>query len=152
MIPVLLVEELAEYIEQTITSSKYAAELQDEKKVTVYRQHISDEDFANDTYYPLISVSLQHVDDGESREIPESYATVGITFGCYGEDKNAWMDVLDLMETVRQAILKKRTIAKRFRLTLPSKWETIENQPYPFWFAYATLRYTIAQPREEMEV
>ena len=33
---------------------------------------------------------------------------------------------------------------------MPAKWETIEAQPYPFWFGYGTLMYQIGQPNERM--
>ena len=36
------------------------------------------------------------------------------------------------------------------RLVLPTKFETIEVQPYPYYFGYATLVYTVAQPNEQM--
>lgn len=151
MIPVLLIEELAKCIRSAVKDYKLQAEGQADKPVTVYEQHISEEDFLSDTYYPLVVVSLQKVEDGESKEMPESYATVGLTVGCYGEDKRAWQDTLNIMERIRQSVLKKRTIGNRFRLRLPTKWETIEGQPYPFWYGYGTLVYTIAQPVEEME-
>ena len=73
---------------------------------------------------------------------------IGLTFGVYGEDKEAWRDMLSIMERVRQRLLIFRKLEKRFRLKLPTKFETIENQPYPYWFGYATLVYTIGQPSE----
>ena len=43
-----------------------------------------------------------------------------------------------------------RKLENRFRLVLPTKFETIEVQPYPYYFGYATLVYTVAQPNEQI--
>ncbi len=149
MIPVELVRELKAEISAAVATYKMAAEKQADKAITVYAQHINDGDFENDTYYPLIIVSIQKVEDGETAQMDGSFATVSLTFGVYGEDGEAWMDLLNIMEHVRQWLLKKRTVGKKFRLQLPTKWEAIEAQPYPFWFGYGTLKYSIAQPVEE---
>ena len=77
-------------------------------------------------------------------------AVIGLTFGVYGEDKEAWRDLLSIMERVRQRLLVFRKLENHFRIVLPTKFETIENQPYPYWFGYATLTYTVAQPNEQM--
>lgn len=79
-----------------------------------------------------------------------STATIGLTIGVYGEDKQAWMDLLSIMERIRQRVLIFRKLDRRFRLVLPVKWETVEAQPYPYWFGYGTLVYQIAQPNEQM--
>ena len=129
-----------------------AAENQDDKKVTVYAQHIPDENFQEDTYYPLIIVSLQKVKDSLESEPEASTASVGFTYGVHGFEPEAWRDLLNLMEHVRQRLLTHRTIADNFRLVLPIEWETIEAQPYPFWFGYGTVTYTIAQPQEGFPV
>ncbi len=145
MIPNLLVQAIAELLRKALAEYKMQAEGQDDKSVTVYEQHIPDEDFESDTYYPLVIVSCQNVEDKEEG----STATIGLTIGVYGDDKEAWIDLLNIMEHIRQSLLKYRTIDQRFRLAFPTKFETIEAQPYPFWFAYATLTYTIGQPEEE---
>ena len=105
---------------------------------------------SDDSYYPLVIVSLNKVEDTESGEGSSSTATIGLTIGVYGEDKPAWMDLLSIMERIRQRVLIFRKLDRRFRLVLPVKWETVEAQPYPFWFGYGTLVYEIAQPNEQM--
>ncbi len=154
MIPVNLLFALKAEIEDAIKDYKMAAENQADKKVTVYAQHIPDDDFLEDTYYPLIIISLQKVRDSEdgADTAEASTATVGFTFGVHGFDPDAWRDLLNLMEHVRQRLLTHRTIAESYRLVLPIEWETIEAQPYPFWFGYGTVTYTIAQPQEGFPV
>ena len=150
MVPVRLIDSLADIIRDAVKDYTLAIEGQQEKQITVYTQHIPDENFNNDQYYPLIIVSAQQIDDNEDGgKMNDSTVKVGVTFGVYGADENAWRDLMNIMESVRQAVLKNRTVNRRHRLILPLKWETIEAQPYPFWFGYGTLKYTIAQPVEE---
>jgi hypothetical protein len=140
MIPVRLIEALADEIRDATKDYKLRAEGQEDKKVTVYCQHIPDEDFLSDTYYPLVIVSVQEVtDDNEGISI----ATVGLTIGVYGDDKEAWMDLLSIMERIRQRVCNEKIIARKYPLVMPTKFETIEAQPYPFWFGYATLKYRV---------
>lgn len=151
MIPERLINCLTEEIKMAVKDYRMKAEGQKDKPVSVYAQHIPDEDFENDSYYPLVVVSLQKVDDAEPDNGTGSTATVGITFGVFGEDKLAWMDLLSIMERVRQRLLVFRLLDRRFRIMLPTKWETIESQPYPFWFGYGTVVYQIGQPNESMQ-
>lgn len=150
MIPVRLVQCLKAEIEIAVKDYRMKAEGQDDKRVSVYAQHIPDEDFQHDSYYPLVVVSLNKVEDMESVEVSGSIATIGLTIGVYGEDRQAWMDLLGIMERIRQRLLIFRKLDGRFRLVMPAKWETIEAQPYPFWFGYGTLMYQIGQPNERM--
>lgn len=140
MIPVRLIEALADEIRDATKDYKLRAEGQEDKKVTVYCQHIPDDNFLSDTYYPLVIVSIQEVtDENEGMSI----ATVGLTIGVYGDDKEAWMDLLSIMERIRQRVCNEKIIARKYPLVMPTKFETIEAQPYPFWFGYATLKYRV---------
>ena len=150
MIPVRLVQCLKAEIEIAVKDYRMQAEGQDDKRVSVYAQHIPDEDFQHASYYPLVVVSLNKVEDMESVEASGSIATIGLTIGVYGEDRQAWMDLLGIMERIRQRLLIFRKLDGRFRLVMPAKWETMEAQPDPFWFGYGTLMYQIGQPNERM--
>lgn len=150
IIPERLINSLKEEIEIAVKDLRLRAENQEDKHVSVYAQHIPDEDFHDDSYYPLVIVSLNKVEDAEPVDGSGSTATIGLTIGVYGEDKQAWMDLLSIMERIRQRVLIFRKLDRRFRLVLPVKWETVEAQPYPFWFGYGTLVYQIAQPNEQM--
>ena len=160
MTPARLVQAVTAEIKEAVKGYKMKAEGQEDKTVSVYSQHIPDEDFEDDTYYPLVIVSWQGTEDNQDG----SEAVIGLTFGIYGEDgqgaegegadgrgPGAWQDLLSIMERVRQRLLIFRLLDKHFRLALPTKFETIEAQPIPFWFGYATLRYQVAQPDQHME-
>ena len=160
MTPAMLVKAVVAEVKEAVKGYKMKAEGQEDKAVSVYTQHIPDEDFQDDTYYPLVIVSWQGTEDTEDG----SEAVIGLTFGVYGEDGQgadgegadgrgieAWQDLLSIMERVRQRLLIFRKLENRFRLIMPTKFETIEAQPIPFWFGYATLRYQVGQPNQHME-
>lgn len=146
MTPALLVQAIAEEITAAVKDYELKAEGQEDKSVSVYQQHIPDEKFQDDSYYPLVIAAWQ----GSKDEDEGSTATIGLTFGAYGSEPDAWMDLMSIMERVRQRLLENRLLKRRYRLALPTKWETIEEQPYPYWFGYATLNYQIGQPSERV--
>lgn len=141
MIPNRLIEALANEIREATKDYVLKAEGQEDKKVSVYCQHIPDEEFLSDTYYPLVVVSVQNVEDSDG----ESVATIGLTMGVYGEDKQAWMDLLSIMERIRQRVCEHDIIDRKYKILFPAKWETVEAQPYPFWYGYGTLKYRIGR-------
>ena len=80
----------------------------------------------------------------------ESSVTLAIGFSIYDEDdKEGCFSLYNLVEHVRQALLKRRTIAGRNCLILPLKTEIMTEQPFPEWVAIITATYSIAQIDEE---
>ena len=148
-----LMQALTTEIEQAASIYKFSSELEPDKKVTIYTQEIPDtilddekDDEEKGSYYPLILAALQSVgDDLETAEPAPSVAVVGLTIGTYGEDKNAWIDLMNLTETIRAHLLTKPIIAKSFRLVTNIELNFIERQPHPYHFAYITLKYTVLQ-------
>ena len=79
-----------------------------------------------------------------------STAKVEIGFSIYNSDTTqGFLSLYNLMEHVRQYILKQRTIAEKHRIILPVKGEVIDEQPFPQWQGKITTEYTIGQPTEE---
>ena len=149
MIPVELIKSIQTEIQEAVKDYKLAAEGQEDKKVTVYAQHIPDDCFTHDSYYPLVVTAINKIEDAAEGSYPAlSTVTVGLTFGVYGEDERAWVDLLNVMERTRQRLVSSRALNNRFQLQFPVKWETIEAQPYPFWFGYGTLEYSVPRPVE----
>ena len=169
MTPARLVQAVTAEVKEAVKDYRMKAEGQEDKAVSVYAQHIPDEDFQDDSFYPLVIVSWQGSEDTDEG----SQATIGLTFGVYGlngeelqdewaeseagrpgadgRGEGAWQDLLSIMERVRQRLLIFRLLDNNFRLILPTKFETIEAQPVPYWFGYGTLHYEIGQPNEQLE-
>lgn len=73
-----------------------------------------------------------------------------IGFSIYDDDKEqGCFSLYNIMEHVRQALLKHRTLNGRNRLELPLKSVVSDDQPYPQWQGAITATYTIGQPIEE---
>ena len=82
-----------------------------------------------------------------------SQAKIEIGFSIYDDDtEHGVLSLYNLMEHVRQALLKKRTLNGRNRLGLPLKGELCDVQTFPQWQGRIEAMYTIGQPiEEEME-
>lgn len=79
-----------------------------------------------------------------------STCKVEIGFSIYDKDmEKGSFSLYNLMEHVRQAMLKKRTLAGRNRLELPVLSQISDNQTYPQWQGAITATYTLGQPEEE---
>lgn len=79
-----------------------------------------------------------------------STAKVEIGFSIYNSDTTqGFLSLYNLMEHVRQYVLKQRTIAEKHRIILPVKGEVVDEQPFPQWQGKITTEYTIGQPTEE---
>lgn len=147
MITVELMDNLAAYLRQVV--QEYDAQQPSGKlPVEVYAGwppvRNNAEEKASFIYALVVSTEDKQDDDYGS-------ATVEIGFSIYDEDTtDGWRSLFNIMEHVRQALLKKRTLAARNRLELPLKGAIIDDQPYPQWQGKITATYTIGQPSEEV--
>ena len=86
----------------------------------------------------------------DTAQVTMSKANVEIGFSIYDEDpQDGWRSLFNIMEHVRQALLKRHIVAQRNMLVMPIKGELIDTQPYPQWQGKITTAYTIGQPAEE---
>lgn len=114
--------------------------------VNVFEQFLPQDLFEETTYYPLCLVEWLTTTDDLKKV---STAQVGVTIGTYAKEQDGWIDALYLMELIRQHLLKRRLIGKRFRLTGEINWEVPTTQPAPFFFVMGTLSYEMFQAQEE---
>lgn len=148
MTPINLISDLARELRGVVKSYNLIAELQNKKPVTVYEEILPTANFEDDTFFPLMVVNLQSVEDGGEG----SFAIVEITFGVFGGYKeDGWRDLLNIMEHTRQYLLTHKLIGGKFYLQLPSATEFPDFQPEPFFEGRMTLKYTIGQPGEDLE-
>lgn len=79
-----------------------------------------------------------------------STCKVEIGFSIYDDNKTeGCFSLYNIMEHVRQALLKKCTLAGRNRLELPFKSVVSDDFTYPQWQGIITETYTLGQPMEE---
>lgn len=90
------------------------------------------------------AVKVHDTEDNYSR------VDIEIGFSIYDDDPNeGYITLYNLMEHVRQALLRRRTLNGRSRLVFPIESEIVDPQPFPQWQGRMTVSYTIAQPVEE---
>ncbi len=80
----------------------------------------------------------------------QTLAKVEIGFSIFDSDPaEGWRSLYNLMEHVRQTVLKTRTVAKKHRLQLPIKSKLADDQPFPQWLGLIEVKYTLGKPVEE---
>ena len=138
-------ENLASYIREQV--KEYETETKAGKRpIAVYAGYppVRDKPDAYDSFIYCCAKKFQDTDDRLG------VVDIEIGFSIYdNHPSDGWKSLYNLMEHVRQALLRKRTLGKRNRLVLPLTGEIVEPQPYPQWQARMTVSYTIAQPEEE---
>lgn len=97
-----------------------------------------------------VYVLIRQILDEEGNK--KSSAIVEIGFSIYDEDPVCgWRSLYNVLEHVRQYLLKNRIIEKKHWIQLPV--ETIvfddQSQAWPQWRATITTKCTISQPEEE---
>lgn len=141
-----LVKSLSEEIREATTGIKFRAEYPAaDVSVNVFEQTLPYEAFETTSYLPFVCVEwLETTDDLKAG----AQMQIGLTLATYAPDELGWMDALHLMETIRLHLLKRRLVAKKFRLVGSIDWEQPQEQPQDFYFVLATLTYSALLAQE----
>lgn len=146
MTTVELMDNLADYLRSVIVdySTQQPSGKRSIKVYAGYPPARMNADEQASFIYALVNAA-QDTADGDM-----STATVEIGFSIYDDSEyDDWRSLYNIMEHVRQQLLKHRFIADRHRLLFPVKIEVPEAQPAPQWQGKITAIYTIGQPYEE---
>ena len=146
MTTVELMDNLAEFLRPAVTdySTQQPSGKRSIKVYAGYPPARMNADEQASFIYALVTAA-QDTADGDM-----STATVEIGFSIYDDNEyDDWRSLYNIMEHVRQHLLKHRFIADRHRLLFPVKIEVPEAQPAPQWQGKITAIYTIGQPYEE---
>ena len=152
MVTIELIDALRDFI--TAQVKEYEYEFQrpngevDRKTPIVHSAFLPIRTTAETEYSPFVVVRLIKIND----EQDASYADLRIVFDVHDTDAEAnWRSLFNLMEHVRQALLKTRTIGKKFRIKLPLTYEAAvySQSPYPEGYGFLNATYQIGQPIEE---
>ena len=149
-----LIRALATEIRNAVENYKLGSDKQEPKAISVYEQFIprAHLDDPRGHFHPLIVVQCASLSD----ELEGTTAEMTLTFGVYDESRiesdgrlnEPWVDLLNVMETVRLRLLSKAVIGGRYRLLKPLESEIAEVQPAPFYYGQMTARYYIYQADE----
>lgn len=146
MTPARLLDALAAYLQKECSAYFLTDDKVKGNPLIVSPGFLKKRTSASEMPYPhIVPRFLKCVDESDG-----STVTVRIYFGTYSEDVEAgWRDLMNLLEMGRLALLRQRTIAKKYRLQLPVTSEATEDQPYPEWVGYITAEYQMPLPEEE---
>ncbi|HOV79367.1 MAG TPA: hypothetical protein PK728_04615 [Bacillota bacterium] len=147
--PVLLVDGLRDFIEPLVKSYVLETNRPNLAKppqvVTGYLPPKNPNFDAPD--FPFVIVRFVEGTDSDDG----STAVVKIIAGTYSEDaREGWRDAANILQRVKTELLKRRVIAKKYRVELPMKIEMPEEQPFPEWIGVMTTTWAVAQPLEEV--
>lgn len=148
MTPARLIGDLAAEIKKATGQVNLPLETQGNVGVEILTQYLPEDLFEDTSYLPFVLVELISIKD-EFKE--GSTAQVGLTVGTFAKEADGWLDAFHLMEVVRQQLLERRVIGRRFRLR-ESQWEVPETQPRPFFYVNGLLTYELFQPQEIVRI
>lgn len=99
-----------------------------------------------DSEFPYIIIRAL---DGEDTD---TNGTVQVKFllGTKSKDKDGYLDIIHLFETLRLGLLSSGIIGRRFEIQRPVGWTLFEEQPYPEWIG--EIRTTWTTPKIMKEV
>ena len=140
MTQVKLLEALLEFTKDVLRNQKYIDGDENEKEVEVKAGFLKQKEMRDNAYdrYVLIRVL-----DGES---DHEESTVKVRFIICATDRDTvegWIPVLNILEDIRQAILSRTIICKRYTYKDPVKWAVEEDEAYPAYFAELDVQFVI---------
>lgn len=101
-----------------------------------------------DQQFPFVIVRPRTGTDTPQEAEQRATANIEIIVGTYSDTDDGWLDVLDLIQAIRQDLDEAPTInGAPFEQTGPLTWEVPEEQPRPQWLGRVSTVWTIPRPR-----
>ncbi len=144
MTPIACANALAKFLEEAFKKSDYAPT--DEKisfnKITIRDGFLPKRTSAKDKQEqnPCIVIRPVKITDTEKISTIE-LQLLALTYN--SDPEKGHLEIYHILEFVRQQIEINPKIANRFRLSLPLTIVIPEEQPFPEWWAYMQIVYTI---------
>jgi len=141
-----LVDAIAVFVESKLENMPTGTNKNTTKipKVIKYDLPLKESDDEPDFPYVLIMP-----DEGSDDE-EQSTVSVLLQIGAYAEDNEGFADVLNVLQTIRTALLQTAILDKRYRLNKPLKWSRNRDTQnyYPQWIAVMQTEWTLPLPNE----
>lgn len=140
-----LIEELSAQIKKTLCKVRLPEESERELSVNVFANYLPKEAFEDTSYLPYVCVEFLNLTDDLK---DGSTVQIGLTVATYAETADGWRGAFHIVEMLRQSLLARPVIARRFRL-IDAQWEPPQgSQPLPFYYLVGVLEFSIYQPTE----
>lgn len=159
MTPVILLECLKDFVEDTTKNMKLQArvrgnnpEEQKEKRPEVFLMRLPNRE-AKQTRVPYILLQLlTGKDDQQERQPPESTAQIRVVACTYSEDESTGaMDVMNVIMRLRSELQKAGIIGERFVLQHPLEYLIYPDDTAPYFFGEMILNFSIPTIKREVE-
>lgn len=147
MHPILLVKELRRFITVVTTDFVLSTGKGNDKAPQVLGWGLPTKNSSEEPDYPFVLCRLTTGEDNDN----ESTVHVKIMIGTHSEDVEGWEDAANVLFRIRDSLLITRTLANKYELNLPLKWELPEEQAYPQWVGWIDSDWIIAQPEQIIE-
>lgn len=97
--------------------------------------------------FPFVLVRLEK----GVTDLEETAVTVAIIIGCYTTEFDGHEYCINVMERIKQALcsMPYGTLANKYILRYPVKWELPDEQPYPQWQIGMTTEWAYRAPEVE---
>lgn len=135
-----LLEVLEEHIKQALVNHNYIDSQGKERAVTVCRSFLKQREIDDEEYerYVIIRPINGTINYEESRVM------IRFIIGAMDTDTDeGWLTSLNLLECIKQSILKKAIIGNKFTYDKELKWTFDEEEAYPMSFAYLDVPFII---------
>lgn len=97
--------------------------------------------------FPFVLVRLEK----GATDLEETAVTAAIIIGCYTTEFDGHEHCINVMERIKQALcsMPYGTLASKYILRYPVKWELPDEQPYPQWQLGMTTEWAYRAPEVE---
>lgn len=146
MTPIELMDMMRDRIKELLDENYTSEQPSGKLPVEVYSGYPPIRDSAKERHSFIYVLASEITDDKDG-----SYSDLEIGFSIYDDDKvDGWRSMYNLVEHVRQDLLKFRFLRRKFRIQWPLKFRVDDReQPYPQYQGVMTARFSIGQPNEE---
>lgn len=151
MTPIVLVDTMIKFIEPVVENFELQSNVPDIKKAPqVIGGFLSEKKRSQEQDPPDFPFVIVRYIDDEDKGDGTNVATVKIIVGTYSEDyQDGWRDCMNVVIRIKEELLKQRIIGGPFRVEYPIKIELPEEQPFPEWAAFLTVKIIMPSIQEE---
>lgn len=152
MTPTLLQDCLVKEVKNIISGMLLSNAKNEKASINVYPQYLPSKKSQNDeSHFPYILVRV--IDGEDSTDELPSICRVVFIIGIYDKDSNyqGYKDIMNIIEKIRQHLLKKRVFNNKYTLEGPVKWAVNEEDIYPLFFGGIETNWNIGQISMEDE-
>ena len=157
MTPVVLLDRLKEFIkEQTrdllLSVRVNSEEETQERPAHVYKMRLPNKEGETKLIPYILLQFISGHDSQEENQDPESGCMVRIVIAIYSEDgETGAMNVLNVIDRIRIALLKAGVIGEQFLLQKPIEYIVYPDSTYPFFLGEMITRWELPLIEREVE-